>query len=42
VVAALPRELERLILRCLRKEPERRFQHMGDVKVDLQEIKVKK
>lgn len=35
----LPRELERLILRCLKKEPERRFQHMGDVKVELQEIK---
>ena len=30
-----PKELERLILRCLRKEPERRFQHMADVKVEL-------
>ena len=39
VVPTLPRELERLILRCLRKEPARRFQHMADVKVDLQEIK---
>jgi Tol biopolymer transport system component len=35
----IPRELERLILRCLRKEPERRFQHMLDVKLELQEIK---
>ena len=26
-------------MRCLRKDPERRFQHIGDVKVALQEIK---
>ncbi len=39
IVPTLPRELERLILRCLRREPGRRFQHMADVKVDLQEIK---
>jgi serine/threonine protein kinase len=39
VAPALPHELERLILRCLRREPARRFQHMADVKVDLQEIK---
>jgi eukaryotic-like serine/threonine-protein kinase len=39
VVPGLPRELERLILRCLQKDPDRRFQHMGDVKVGLQEIK---
>jgi len=39
IVADVPKELERLILRCLRKEPERRFQHMSDVKVELQEIK---
>jgi serine/threonine protein kinase len=38
IVADVPKELERLILRCLRKEPERRFQHMVDVKVDLEEI----
>ena len=30
--------LDRLILRCLRKDPDRRFQHMSDVKVELQEI----
>jgi Tol biopolymer transport system component/tRNA A-37 threonylcarbamoyl transferase component Bud32 len=35
----VPRDLERIILRCLRKEPDRRFQHMSDVKVELQEIK---
>ncbi len=38
VVAGLPRDLEKLILRCLRKEPEKRFQHMADVKVLLDEI----
>ena len=31
--------LRKSILRCLRKDPERRFQHIGDVKVALQEIK---
>ena len=35
----VPRELERIIMRCLRKEPGRRFQHMADVKVELQEVK---
>ena len=39
VVTTLPRDLERIILRCLRKEPERRFQTMADVKIELQEIK---
>ena len=38
LVSGVPTELERLILRCLRKEPERRVQHMSDVKVELQEI----
>ena len=31
VVAGVPKELDRLILRCLQKEPDRRFQHMVDV-----------
>jgi serine/threonine protein kinase len=35
---AVPEALERLILLCLRKEPERRFQHMSDVRIQLQEI----
>ena len=35
----LPKELERIILRCLRKDPGRRFQHIGDVKVELLEVK---
>jgi eukaryotic-like serine/threonine-protein kinase len=39
LVPEIPEALERLIVRCLRKEPERRYQHMSDVKVELQEIK---
>ena len=34
----VPEGLERIILRCLRKEPERRFQYMADVRVELQEL----
>ena len=35
----VPREVERIITRCLRKSPERRFQHIDDVKVALEEAK---
>ena len=35
----LPRELERIILRCLRKDPARRVQVMADLVVDLEELK---
>jgi eukaryotic-like serine/threonine-protein kinase len=35
----LPREVERLISRCLRKDVNQRFQHMDDVKIVLQELK---
>jgi serine/threonine protein kinase len=34
----LPRDLETILNRCLRKDPNRRFQHMGDVKVALEEL----
>jgi serine/threonine protein kinase/Tol biopolymer transport system component len=34
-----PPELEKLVLRCLRKDPERRMQHMGDIKLALNELK---
>jgi serine/threonine protein kinase len=34
-----PGELERIVARCLRKDPARRFQHMDDVKVALEELK---
>jgi Tol biopolymer transport system component/serine/threonine protein kinase len=39
VVEGLPHELERIIARCLRKSPERRFQAMPDLKVALEELK---
>ena len=35
----LPHELERIILRCLRKDPARRFQVMADLAVDLEELR---
>ena len=35
----LPPELSRVIMRCLRKDPARRFQHMADLKVALEELK---
>jgi Tol biopolymer transport system component len=38
-VPDLPPELERIICRCLRKDPQRRFQHMDDVMVALREVK---
>ena len=39
LVEQTPAELERLVVRCLRKDPERRLQHMGDVKLTLAELK---
>jgi eukaryotic-like serine/threonine-protein kinase len=38
-VPGTPRELERIINRCLRKDPNRRFQIMADLKVTLEELK---
>jgi len=38
-VENMPFELERAVLRCLQKEPQRRWQSMADLKVALQEIK---
>ncbi len=34
-----PPELEKLVVRCLRKDPNRRAQHMADVKVALEDLK---
>jgi Tol biopolymer transport system component/predicted Ser/Thr protein kinase len=34
-----PRDLEKIITRCLRKDPERRFQTMADARVSLLELK---
>jgi predicted Ser/Thr protein kinase len=39
LVADLPPEIDRVILRCLRKDPARRFQHMDDLKVALEELR---
>ena len=39
VARGVPEELEKLIFRCLRKEPARRLQHMDDVKLLLEEIR---
>jgi len=39
VSGAVPREVERVVSRCLRKDPARRFQHMDDLKVALEELK---
>ena len=37
-VAGLPGDLEKLIRRCLRKDPERRWQSMADLKVALEDL----
>ena len=34
----VPLDLEKIISRCLRKDPERRFQHMGDLKIALLDL----
>ncbi|MBI3694944.1 MAG: serine/threonine-protein kinase [Acidobacteria bacterium] len=36
---SVPRDLEKIIARCLRKDLARRFQHIDDVKVALEELK---
>jgi Tol biopolymer transport system component len=38
VAPGVPYEMERIVARCLRKDPQRRFQHMDDLKVALEEI----
>jgi len=37
--SGVSRDLARVIGRCLRKDPARRFQHIGDVKVELEDLK---
>jgi hypothetical protein len=37
--ADTPGDLEEIIARCLRKDLNRRFQHMDDVRVALEELK---
>ena len=38
ITPRIPKELERVIQRCLRKDPNRRFHSMNDVKVELEEV----
>ena len=38
LVTGLPHDFEKLILRCLQKDPDRRFQSMLDLRVELREI----
>jgi serine/threonine protein kinase/tetratricopeptide (TPR) repeat protein len=35
----VPEQVDKLVRRCLRKDPERRFQHMEDVGVELEELR---
>ena len=35
----LPRELSRVITRCMRKDPARRYQHASDLKLELEELR---
>src|SRR5437016_7500982 len=37
--AEVPQELGRIVSRCLRKDPERRFQQIDEIKIALQELK---
>jgi len=39
LVGGLPPDLEKVLTRCLRKDPARRFQHMEDLEVALEELK---
>ena len=39
VVADLPPELDKIISRCLRKDLDRRAQHIGDIKLALEELR---
>jgi eukaryotic-like serine/threonine-protein kinase len=39
IVPAVPADFDKVIRRCLRKDPDRRFQAISDVRVELQEVK---
>jgi serine/threonine protein kinase/tetratricopeptide (TPR) repeat protein len=38
MISDVPSELEKIISRCLRKDPNRRFHHMVDLRVSLEEV----
>jgi serine/threonine protein kinase len=39
IVQGVPRQLNKIVARCLQKDPNRRYQHAGDLKIDLQQLK---
>ncbi len=39
MIPDVPADLEKIINRCLRKVPERRWQHMADLQVALEDLK---
>src|SRR4029077_13160299 len=39
ISSGVPMELEKIIARCLRKDPERRAQGIADIKLALEELK---
>ncbi len=39
IVPGIPPEIEKLVRKCLRKDPGRRYQHMDDLKLALEELK---
>ncbi len=38
IAPGIPRALDRIITRCLKKDPNQRYQHAGDLKIDLQQV----
>ena len=38
ILPAIPMEVASIVTRCLQKEPDRRFQRMADVKIELQRV----
>ncbi|MGA2329328.1 MAG: protein kinase [Bryobacteraceae bacterium] len=41
IAPQVPREFDRIVARCLRKDPAQRFQAMADVKIALEEVRQK-
>jgi len=39
ILESAPHELERIVARCMRKDPQRRLQHMDDLKLAIEELK---